>query len=127
MKILVDPDSVPMSLEECIDNIRQSLDDNDISEIKSFKKNPFINEKLGAASFLKVVWSLTDDENKLVKWFEKNHGITSADDISCMILHCLYCDLKEIPRKEVELAERFRKEKTKRKKKIVKPENPETN
>ena len=128
MKILVDPDSVPMSLEECIDNIREFLDVSDADEIKSFKKNPFIKEKQGAALFLESVWSLTDSENRLVKWFKKNHGLTSANDISYIILHCLYCDLKEIPRKEVELAEKIRKDRSKKKpKKIVESENPEVN
>jgi hypothetical protein len=117
MKILVDPDSVPMSLEECIDNIRTFLEEQDINEIKAFKTNPFAKEKIGAAIFLKDTWSLTDDDNRLVKWFDETHGITNADQISALILHCLFCDLKEIPRRESEMAEKFRK--TKKKTRII--------
>ena len=122
MKIRVDPDSVPMSLEECIDNIKSLLDEDDACEISMFEDNPFQKEKVGASTFLKSIWSLSDDDNRLVKWFEKEHGVNHQDDISNLILHCLYCDIKEIPRKEVEMAEKYRNE---RNKKIVKTERKE--
>jgi hypothetical protein len=113
MKILVDPDSVPMSLEECIDNIKSLLDEDDASEINMFEANPFQREKVGAAIFLKSAWSLSDNDNRLVKWFEKEHGVNHPDDVSNLILHCLYCDIKDIPRNEVETAEKYRNDRNK--------------
>jgi len=104
MKILVHPDSVPLSLEECIDNLKTYLDEKDIKEINDFKYNPFVKEKIGAAIFLISAWSLTDEESRLVQWFKKEHGLTHPDDISGMILYCLYRDVKEIPREEKKLA-----------------------
>lgn len=115
MKILVDPDSVPMSLEECIDNIKAHLDVDDATEIGMFESNPFGKEKVGASIFLKSAWSLVDDKTRLVKWFEKERGVKNADDISSLILHCLYCDIKEIPRHETETAEKYRNERNKSK------------
>lgn len=108
MKILVDPDSVPMSLEECIDNIKTFLDEDDASEIDMFDHNPFQGAKIGASIFLKSAWSLSDGDNRLVRWFEKEHGVNHPDDIVNLILHCLYCDIKDIPRNEVETAEKYR-------------------
>lgn len=109
MKILVHPDSVPMTLEECIDNIKTYLDKTDEKEIESFKKNPFAKEKIGAAVFLKSAWTLIDKDNRLVQWFKTEYGIIHPDDISAMILNCLYCDVKGLPRKEGEMAEKYRK------------------
>ena len=123
MKILVDPDSVPMSLEECVDNIKAHLDEDDAGEISMFESNPFEKEKVGAAIFLRSAWSLTDGDNRLVKWFEKERGLKHPDDISNLIMHCLYCDIKEINRQETETAEKYRNDRNKLKK--VKTETKE--
>ena len=133
MKILVHPDSVPMTLEECVDNIKTYIDATDEKEIGAFKKNPFVKEKVGAAIFLKSVWTLVDQQNRLVQWFKEEYGLTHPDDISGMILNCLYCDIKGVPRKETEMAEKYKKLRkkkvittSKKKKKIVEtePEQP---
>ena len=127
MKILVHPDSVPMSLEECVDNIKTYLDDTDEKEINAFKRNPFVKEKIGAAVFLKTAWTLSDKDNRLVQWFKTEYGMSHPDDISAMILNCLYCDVKGIPREETKMAEKYRKLREKKipapkKKRIVKAE-----
>src|ERR1035437_6700028 len=109
MKILVHPDSVPMSLEECVDNLKTYLDEKDTQEIADFKTNPFIKEKIGAAVFLISAWSLKDDKSRLVQWFKNEYNVTHPDDISGMILHCLYCDVKGIKREEKKLTTKFRK------------------
>lgn len=122
MKILVHPDSVPMSLEECIDNLKTYLDDTDTKEIGAFKNNPFAKEKIGAAVFLKAAWSLNDAESRLVQWFKTELGLTHPDDISGMILHCLFCDVKGIGRKEKSQATKYRKQREKKTPPVVKPE-----
>ena len=109
MKILVHPDSVPASLEECVDNLKTYLDEKDEKELSSFKYNPFVKEKIGAAVFLVSAWSLFDEESCLVKWFKKKYGLFHPDDISGMILHCLYCDVKKIPRGIKKQTEKYRK------------------
>jgi len=121
MKILVDPDSVPTTLDECLGNIKQFLDAEDIKQITAYNKNPFLTEKIGAAVFLKAAWSLTDVESLLVKWFKSQYGIDDGDQISSTVLHCLYCDVKENPRKIKEFVSSLNKGK-KRKKKVEKEE-----
>jgi len=125
MKILVHPDSVPMSLEECIDNLKPYLDEKDIKEMNDFKYNPFIKEKIGAAKFLTDAWSLTDPESRLVQWFKKEYGLTHPDDISAMVLHCLYRDARKKPREIKKLVEKYLKDRIQKEKlPEVKPEGP---
>ncbi len=124
MKILVHPDSVPMSLEECIDNLKTYLDDTDTKEIEAFKTNPFAKEKIGAAVFLKSAWSLNDPNNRLVQWFKTTLGLTHPDDISGMILHCLFCDVKGVGRREKTQVTKYRKMREKNQPPVVKPEEP---
>ena len=111
-----------MSLEECIDNLKTYLDDTDTKEIGAFKNNPFAKEKIGAAVFLKAAWSLNDSESRLVQWFKTKLGLTHPDDISGMILHCLFCDVKGIGRKEKTQATKYRKQREKKTPPVVKPE-----
>lgn len=124
MKILVHPDSVPMSLEECIDNLKTYLDETDSKEIGQFKNNPFSKEKIGAAIFLKAVWSLNDPKNRLVHWFKTELGLTHPDDISGMILYCLFCDVKGVGRKEKTQATKYIKYRKKQTtKRVIKKQN----
>lgn len=120
MKILVDPDVVPSTLDECLENINKYLDKDDINQLLSFDKNPFLKEKIGAAVFLKSAWSLTDVESLLVRWFKEVYGIDNGDDISALILHCLYRETKGDPREAEKMAEKLRSKYKKKKK--VEPE-----
>lgn len=118
MKILVDPDTVPSTLAECLDNVRKNFDEEDIKELQEYKKNPFIKEKIGAAIFLKSVWSLTDDESLLVKWFKEEYDLDNADDISALVLHCLYREARGNPTETRETAATLLKNRNKRKRKV---------
>ena len=127
MKILVHPDSVPMSLEECVDNLKTYLEDKDEQERGDFKTNPFAKEKIGAAVFLISAWTLTDEDSRLVQWFKENFKLIHPEDISAMILHCLYCDVKGIKREEKKTATKYIKNRSRKKNvelPVVEPEDP---
>lgn len=121
MKILVNPDTVPSTLDECLENIKKYLDNDDINQLKGFKTNPFLKEKTGAVIFLKGAWSLADTKSLLVQWFKVEYHTDNADEISNLILHCLYRDIREEPREGKEFITNLQPA-TKKKKKVVKPE-----
>lgn len=99
MKILVNPDNVPTTLDECLNDIKQYLDEEDISQLKKYNKNPFVKEQVGAVTFLEYAWTLTDTESLLVRWFKDQYGVDNSFQIASIVLYCIYCDVKEVPRK----------------------------
>lgn len=117
MKVLVNPDSVPVTLQECLDNLKIYLDGEDVGQLQHYDHNPFIVEKAGAAKFLTGAWSLMDDETRLVMWFKQEYDVGNGDQIAEMILDCLFCDVKGIPRRDKELAKKFSGKKKKEVKK----------
>lgn len=117
MKVLVNPDSVPTTLQESLDNIKTYLDGEDVGQLQHYDHNPFLTEKIGAAKFLVGAWSLGDGESRLVMWFNQEYGVKNGDQIAEMILDCLFCDVKGIPRRDKELASKFSGKKKKEVKK----------
>ncbi len=118
MKVLVDPDSVPTTLEECLDNIKTYLGGEDSEELKHYDHNPFLVEKAGAAEFIKSIWSLSDKETRLVMWFQNEYGVNDGYFLSCLILDCLYHDVKGLPRKDKEFVTSYYEKITKNKKEV---------
>jgi len=107
MKILVNPDSVPINLDECLNNIKFYLDREDIEQLQHYDHNPFLDDKVGAASFLEEKWSLNDKKTRLVEWFKSTYKINKSTIISEIILDCLFCDIKGYDRRDKIIAKKF--------------------
>lgn len=102
----LNPDLVPINLEEAIKTLKEGLVEEDLTEIK--KPNfdaACVHFTAGMA--LRNEWSLWDKDTILVKWFKENYGIDHADDISGLILDCLTRDIQGKPRRDKELAKRY--------------------
>ena len=94
-------DKVPHNLDQAISMIRDFLSPEDIDFVKS---NKSIDVHFSFGRELRNYWSLWDEETPLVKWFRYNLGVDHADDISGIILDCLWRDVNGEPRREKELA-----------------------
>lgn len=99
-------DIVPCNLEEAIKVLKEGLTKEDIEVIKAPKFNA-VEVHFSVGTMLRNEWTLWDKDTVLVKWFEKNYGITHADDVSGLILDCLCKDIRGEPRKDKELAKQF--------------------
>jgi len=102
----LNPDVVPINLEEAIKTIKEGLTPEDLVEIK----NPMfdgarVHHTVGM--MLRNEWSLWDKNSVLVQWFKKNYGIDHADDVSGLILDCLVRDVQGLPRRDKALAKRY--------------------
>lgn len=107
-KKLIDEDSVPSNLEECLDCIKSNLTEEDKIEIKS-KGCSSTMAHFGAGMYLRNEWSLWESESRLVKWFKAHYGVEHADDISGIIMECLWNDVRGEPRRDKILAEQYLK------------------
>ena len=57
--------------------------------------------------YLRNEWSLWEKDTKCVVWFKKNYGLDHADDISSIIMECVFADIRGEPRKDKELAKSY--------------------
>lgn len=112
----INQDKVPINLDEAVTILKDGMLPADILE---FKKDTFSPHHLhfGLGVMLRNDWSLWDRDTRLVKWFKEKYGIDHADDISGLILDCLYRDIVGLPRREKELARQFLEHWKKQKKK----------
>jgi hypothetical protein len=102
----LNPDLVPINLEEAIKTIKEGLTQDDLIEIK----NPMFDAARAhftVGMMLRNEWSLWDKDSILVRWFKENYGIDFADDVSGLILDCLVRDIQGLPRRDKELAKRY--------------------
>ena len=102
----LNPDLVPINLEEAIKTIKEGLSQDDLIEIKKPEFDaPRVHFTVGM--MLRNEWSLWDKDSILVRWFNENYGIDFADDVSGLILDCLARDIQGLPRRDRELAKRY--------------------
>lgn len=99
-------DKVPINLEEAVTILKEGLTAEDTAEIKKPKFNA-AQVHFSVGRMLRNEWTLWDKETILVKWFERNYGLTHADDVSGLILDCLVRDIRGEPRQDKELANKF--------------------
>lgn len=99
-------DKVPINLEDAIQTLKEGLEP---SDIEALKKPTFSPSQLHftAGMALRNEWSLWEKDTILVTWFKKEYGLDHADDISGLILDCLYRDVIGEPRQDKALAKRF--------------------
>ena len=102
----LNPDMVPINLEEALKTLKEGLMLDDTREIL---KEDFdaAQVHLTVGMMLRNEWSLWDKESIIVRWFKDNYGIEHADDISGLILDCLVRDLHGTPRRDKELAKKY--------------------
>jgi hypothetical protein len=97
-------DKVPCNLDEAIDLLMESLNGDSIKFISDKNSSPTqCHFNFGMA--LRNDWSLWDKNTILVKWFYKTYGVNHADDISGIILECLWNDVRQEKRRDVILSE----------------------
>ena len=103
--MFLNQDKVPVDLEDALKTIKEGLDVNDIAEMKRPK---FVPSQLHftVGMFLRNEWSLWDKDTILVQWFKRTYGVDHADDISGIILDCLYRDIMGKPRQDKEVAQK---------------------
>lgn len=102
----INQDKVPVNLEDAINTLKEGLSTEDYTE---FRKETFSPSLLhfGLGMLLRNEWSLWQKDTIIVKWFKEHYGIDHADDISSLILDCLYRDITEKPRQDAALAKRY--------------------
>ena len=102
----LNPDMVPVNLEEALKTLKEGLTPDDNKEIK---KDDFDAAKVHftVGMMLRNEWSLWDKDSIMVRWFKENYGIEHADDISGLILDCLVQDIRGKPRRDKELAKKY--------------------
>jgi hypothetical protein len=102
----LNPDKVPINLEDALNTLKEGLTEDDILEIK----NPMFDAArvhFTIGMMLRNEWSLWEKDTILVRWFIENYGIDHADDISGLILDCLTRDIQGLKRRDKELAKRY--------------------
>ena len=102
----LNPDMVPVNLEEAVKTLKEGLTADDILEIKKPQFDG-ASAHFTVGMMLRNEWSLWEKDTILVRWFKENYGIDHADDISGLILDCLVRDIQGLPRRDKELANRY--------------------
>lgn len=101
-------DVVPSNLNEAVSLIRGSLSSLDVVDMQKENFNPTqLHDTFGR--YLRNSWSLWEDNTPIKNWFMSEYGISHADDISSIILDCLWRDIKGEPRQDKEMGENFKK------------------
>ena len=101
----INQDKVPINLEDAVKTLRDGLDEKDVLTMKQPEFSPSqLHFSLGM--LLRNEWSMWHKDTILVVWFKENYGIDHADDISGLILECLWNDLNGRPRTDKEFAKR---------------------
>jgi hypothetical protein len=103
----LDMDKIPSNLDEAVELVKSSMSEDDVLFIKDNSNPTSVHFTVGMA--IRNDWSLWDTENPLVKWFQKEYGIDHADDISGVVLDCVWRDVRGEPRRDREQAENTRK------------------
>lgn len=102
----INQDKVPVNLEEALVILKEGLSTEDLAE---FKRATFTPSQLhfSIGMMLRNLWTLWDKDSRLVLWFRHRYGIEHADDISGLVLECLYSDMTGKPRRDDFLAKMY--------------------
>lgn len=100
-EITIDQDRVPVNLNEAVDIIKNGLSPEAIKWMESSSPH---ETHFGLGMYIRNAWSLWNPDTLIVKWFEGKYGLTHADDISGIILDCVWQDIKNQPRRDEQLA-----------------------
>ena len=106
--MIIPLDVVPTNLEEAVKVLKDNLTMEDIEEIRR-PTSVSTQCHFSGCMAIRNEWSLWDETTILVRWFQGRYGLTHADDISGIILECLWNDIRGEPRRDKILAEQFKK------------------
>jgi hypothetical protein len=96
-------DFVPVTLDEAVKCLLQSASDDDkIAILRHTSVSS--HEHFGLGGKIRNSWELYDKESRMVRWFKSEYGIDHADDISTIILACLWNDVRGEPRVDKSMA-----------------------
>lgn len=101
-------DIVPINLDESVMILKDHLTEEDIKEIQR-PTSVSTQCHFSMGMMIRNEWSLWEQDTVLVRWFQGKYGLTHADDISGIILECLWNDVRGEPRRDKILAEQFKK------------------
>jgi hypothetical protein len=102
----INQDKVPINLDDAVATLREGMSPEDIAEFKSATFSPQ-QLHFGLGMMLRNEWSLWEKETILVRWFKEKYGVDHADDVSGLILDCLYQDVLGKPRRDEKLAKQY--------------------
>lgn len=97
---------IPENLDDGVEILKSQLNAKDLEYIKDPKNGPG-NVHFFFGMELRNKWKLWRQTTPLVKWFKKTYKIDHADDISGIIIDCLWNDINKKPRQDKELAKKF--------------------
>lgn len=102
----LNPDTVPINLDEALKILKEGLTPEDLVEIK---RPHFVPSQvhMTVGTMLRNEWSLWDKDTILMRWFKENFGIDHADDVSGLILDAFCRDIRGEPRRDKEVAQRY--------------------
>jgi hypothetical protein len=104
--MIIPEDLVPRDLDEAVNVLKSSLTEDELKEMKR-TASVSTHQHHGWGTNIRNAWSLWDKTTTLPVWFEKTYGVSHADDISGIILECLWSDVRNEPRKDKELAAEY--------------------
>lgn len=106
-KSKLNPDKIPRNLDEAVEMVKEVLTEADIASIKNGLSPIDVHFTTGMN--IRNDWSLWDKGNPLVKGFWERYGIDHADDISGIILDCVWRDILGEPRRDRQIAKENKK------------------
>jgi hypothetical protein len=86
----------PRNLDEAITALERDLPASDLQIIKDMRDDETYKLHDSVGRWIRNEWALWDN-GPLVKWFHEA-GLGHADDMSGVILTCLWCDMHTVPR-----------------------------
>jgi hypothetical protein len=102
----INEDRMPVTLDEAVSLFIEGLSIEDVREITN-PKNDFIHAHHTWGRLIRNEWEMWNKETRMVVWFKQNFGLDHADDISGLVLACVWRDVNKQPRDIAELVKRF--------------------
>jgi hypothetical protein len=99
-------DRVPATLDEAVALFIEGLSIEDVADITN-PKTDAIHAHFTWGMMLRNEWELWNKENRIVMWFKENYGLDHADDISGLILDCVWKDVNVQPRNMAALIKKY--------------------
>ena len=89
----INPDRVPINLDECVSMIMDGLEEQDIKELDSMTS--IISAHFGLGMYLRNSWDLWNETSILPCWFRKTLKIWHPDDMTGIILDAFWHKYKK--------------------------------
>ena len=103
----LDPSFIPHSVEAAVRELFSLLEPTDIANIKRMRP---VEVHMGMGMYLRNNWQMWDTETMLNRDFQKRYNLFGhGDDVSGIILHCLWKEARGEPWGDQEVAEKYRK------------------